>query len=388
MHIPSLTKKNHLLTGPILSPPTTATPASPTKPSDRTSNLRQFFLRMIVMLTCATMANGAWAHIKWFKPFDISKAPRPIGEVLTGTFLFFYLGSVAFVYFFFLADRYAYKKGVLVKFDESLRIFDGLSIYIMRVAAGIFFLALWAYGFFANQISFLTPELKTTWSWVLWLQLAIGLCAISRHTVPLLGAGIFVLYFTAMSQFGIYHMLDYILFLGIGYFFMATSVTSGGWKKSGFIAMYALTGISFLWVAVEKFAYPQWTYPMLAESPELLLGIPPAPYMILAGFVEFVVVFLMLGAASVVTRIIALALQSIIVLAILKFGMIDAVGHLMIIAILFVMIVRGPTEARNILVLREKSAKMEAYFMTGLYFLAFVTAFILYYGLHYLCYGN
>jgi len=54
----------------------------------------------------------------------------------------------------------------------------------------------------------------------------------------------------------------------------------------------------------------------------------------------------------------------------------------MIIAILLVLFVRGPTSAREILVLREKSIWMETYFMTGLYFLAFVLIFIAYYGLH------
>ena len=114
------------------------------------------------------------------------------------------------------------------------------------------------------------------------------------------------------------------------------------------------------------------------------MGMGPELYMIVAGYVEVMIIFTLLGAASVVTRIIAFAFQALFVLAIFKFGMIDAVGHLMIIAILFVLVVRGPTEARKILVLETKSPQMEAYFMTGLYYLAFVNAFLLYYGLHYL----
>ena len=79
--------------------------------------------------------------------------------------------------------------------------------------------------------------------------------------------------------------------------------------------------------------------------------------------------------------------MSIFVLAVLQFGVVDAIGHLMIVAILFVLIVRGPTSARDMLVLPDKSLFTEAYFMTGLYFLAFVMIFILYYGIHYLSYG-
>jgi hypothetical protein len=354
----------------------------------KSSRLTHFFLRLTVLLTCSSMANMAWAHIKWFKPYNINEAPLPIGQVLTKTFICFFIGSVVFVYLFFMADRYAYKKGILVKFDESLHVFDNFSIHIMRICGGIFFLTLWCYGYFNNQMSFMTPELKTDMPWVLWLQLVIGLCAFSRYTVAALGAGIVVLYVTAAYYYGIYHMLDYIIFVGVAYFYIATTIPNPGWKKSGFIVMYAVTGICFLWIAMEKFAYPQWTFPLLTENPDLLMGLPQEPYMIFAGFVEFVIVFLLLGAASVVTRLIALVFEAIFVLAIFKFGLIDAVGHLMIIAILFVMIVRGPTDARGILVMREKTAKMEAYFMTGLYYLAFVNAFLLYYGLHYIFIGN
>jgi hypothetical protein len=109
--------------------------------------------------------------------------------------------------------------------------------------------------------------------------------------------------------------------------------------------------------------------------------------MTLAGFVEFGVAFLLLGAVSVVARPVALGLQGVFVLAIFKFGAIDALGHLMIIAILVVLVVRGPTSAREILVLKEKSVWMEAYFMTGLYCLALDLMFVAYYGLHRLYFG-
>jgi hypothetical protein len=87
-------------------------------------------------------------------------------------------------------------------------------------------------------------------------------------------------------------------------------------------------------------------------------------------------------------RLVSLGAMTIFILAVFKFGIVDAVGHLMIVAILFVLIVRGPTDARNMLVLPDKSVFTEAYFMTGLYFLAFVMIFILYYGLHFIVFGR
>ena len=114
------------------------------------------------------------------------------------------------------------------------------------------------------------------------------------------------------------------------------------------------------------------------------MGMSPQFYVVLAGFVEFNITFILLGSASIFSRIIALGLQCVFVLAIYKFGLIDAIGHLLITAILLILVVRGPTPARALLVLSDKSLWTEAYFMTGLYVLAFNVMFIAYYGLYFL----
>ncbi len=353
----------------------------------RNSRLVQLRWFVSAGLLAALAAGDAGAHVKWFTEFDGAKPPLPIGDVLTKTFIGFFIASVVLTYFFFVGDRYAYKKGWLVALDERLRLFDALSINIMRGAAAVFFVSLFAYHQFTGVSFFLTPELKTTAAAVPWIHLGLGLLALWGPATPLVGVGILGLYGASVEHYGIYHLIDYLVFLGIAYFFLVTRIEKGGWRKSGFIVLYALMGLTLLWASVEKWGYPQWTYPLLRKDPSLLMGMEPYPYMVLAGFVEFNVIFLLLGAASIVTRLIALGLEAVFILAIFKFGLIDAVGHLMIIAVLFVLIVRGPTDARSILVLPKKTIWMEAYFMTGLYYLAFVTVFLLYYGLHYLYYG-
>jgi hypothetical protein len=257
----------------------------------------------------------------------------------------------------------------------------------MRICAGVFFISLGLWHVKFGESFYLTPELKTQLAYVPWLQLVLGLCALSRYTMPVTGIGIFFLYGAALRHYGVYHMLDYPIFLGIGYFFLVANIRRGQWMKSGFVVLFALTGLTLVWAAIEKFAYPQWAYSILQNNSAMLLGMSPGLFLTASGFVEFNLAFVVLGATSVVARIVALGLQSIFVLAIFQFGVVDAVGHLMIIAILFVLVVRGSTDARNMLVLRDKSVWTEAYFMTGLYALAFVMMFILYYGIHYLSYG-
>lgn len=342
---------------------------------------------LIIGFALACAPGEAGAHVKWFVDFDNAKPPLPISDVITKTFIGFFIASVAVTYLFFVGDRYAYKKGYLVALDERLRNSDTLSIHIMRSAAAAFFVSLFLYYWFTGTSFFLTPELRTASPIVPWVHLALGLCALSRYTAPLVGVGMLGLYAASVRQYGLYHMLDYLIFLGIAYFLLAATIKKRYWRRSGFIVLYALMGLTLLWASVEKWGYPDWSYPLLRRDPSLLMGMDPYPYMVLSGFVEFNVIFLLLAAASIVTRIIAVGLDAIFVLAIFKFGIVDAVGHLMIIAILLVLVVKGPTEARNILVLREKSVWMEAYFMTGLYYLAFVTIFLMYYGFHYLYYG-
>jgi hypothetical protein len=342
-----------------------------------------------LLLCLLFFASAAHAHVKWFAASAIpSEMPRPIGDVLTEpVFIRLLLISLAAMYVFFLVDRLALRKGVMAELDARLRKLDLPSIWIMRVCGAIFFVALAGWHFVNGTSFYLTPELRTSAPWVPWLQLAIGLCALSRATVPITGIGMLLLYAAAVVDYGVYHLIDYMIFLGVAYFYLVTR-QPGAWCRSGFIVLFAATGLTLTWAAIEKFAYPQWTYPILTAKPGMLMGMDPMTYMILAGFVEFNITFVLLGAGSMLGRFIAFGLQAVFILAIFEFGPIDAIGHLMIIAILFVLFFRGPTDARNMLVLNDKAMWTEAYFMTGLYTFALVMMFLAYYGLHHVVYGN
>jgi hypothetical protein len=344
------------------------------------------------MLSLLGSATAAWplaaqAHVKWFAEYDLNKPPLPVGEVLTGQFLYIFLISIVWMYLFFWLDRYALRKRILEDALRRYTVSEPVAFAVMRLAALIFFAGVGIYGI-SGQEFFLTPELKTGSRWVPWLQFGMSLCALHRRTVPLIGLGIAVLYAAAITQYGIFHLLDYLILLGVSYYFLAAAMSGPGWLMSRYVVLYATTGLTLLWAAIEKWGYAIWTYPLLAREPDLLMGFVPATYMMLAGFFEFNVTFMALSSASLMSRVVSLALVSIFLLAIIKFGMIDAVGHLLIIAILFVLIARGPTKARSFLVLEQKSLWTEAYFMTGLYILAFVMTFIAYYGFHFLAYGN
>ena len=345
------------------------------------------WLSCLMLLAGSVGSGSAHAHVKWFSEYDLKKPPLPIGEVLTGQFVYFFLSSVLLIYAFFWVDRYVLRKRILQDVLRRYTVSEPVAFMILHYGAFVFFAAVSAYGMLV-QAFFLTPELKTDQRWVPWLQLGMALCALHRRTVPLIGLGIAGLCIAAVKQYGIFHLLDYQILVGVAYFFLAAAMPGPGWLMSRYIALYASTGLMLLWAAVEKWGYASWSYPLLAREPNLLMGFEPYTYMVLAGFVEFNLTFMLLSSASLLSRAVALGFGSVFALAIFKFGMLDAIGHLPCIAVLFVLAVRGPTEGRNFLVLEQKSLWTEAYFMTGLYVLAFVLVFIAYYGLHFLAYGN
>lgn len=352
--------------------------------AQKASSLLSWILPWLLLLPMTQ----AQAHVKWFAQFDISKPPMPIGDVLTRTFIWFFIWSVVAIYLFFIVDRYVLHKGYLAEQDDAWKINDHQAIDIMRIAVAIFFFSLAAYSYFGHVTVLLTPELTTFNRIVPFVHLGIGVCALMHRTVPLVGAGILGLFVMSVAQYGAYHMTDYLIFIGMGYFFLVCTVRRWRWRKTGFVVLYKSTGVTLMWAAIEKFAYPEWTYPMLNDNPGMLMGMSPYVYMVLAGFIEFNVSFLMILSASVLARKIAIGLQAVFILAIFKFGMIDALGHFMVITILAILFMRGPTKrVRHAMVLKDKAIWVDAGLMTGFFLFSFVMVFLWYYGFHFYYYG-
>ncbi len=346
-------------------------------------NIRIGLLLFLLFSLGILFPADAWSHVKWFFPYDLSNPPLPVGDVFTPTFVNLYLLSVIGIYGFFWVDRYLFRKQFLVDQLARYSVNAEQSFWILRISVSVFFVSLFLLAFTGTEF-LLTPELHTTNPVVRFLHLAIAGFALYRPTTPLIGLGIFVLYGLAIEQYGIFHMLDYLIFLGVGVYFLLSGLKGREWAKVRYVTLFASTGLTLLWASVEKWGYPHWTYPLLQYDASLLMGMSPQFYMVFAGFVEFNITFILLSSASIFSRIIALAFQGVFILAIFKFGLVDAIGHLLIIAILFSLVVRGPTTAREFLVLSDKSLWTESYFLTGLYVLAFNVLFIAYYGLYFL----
>ena len=280
----------------------------------------------------------ASAHIKWFAPYDVAQSPVPIVGVMTAHFLLVLAGFVLLVFGGFMLDRIVSRSRPRI---AGLQRREEAEERVMRAGTGAFFMALFAMGGII-----LTPELRTDAGWTGWLQFGIAASMVSARTCVLGAIGIVALYAYGIALYGVFHLSDYPMFLGIAAYMALTSSTSPRLRSQRMPILYATVCGSLMWGAVEKWAYPQWTFPLLDARPYLTLGIPPGDFMVVAGFVEFALAFYILTGLGLL-RLGIFGLGLIFVAAIVDFGKLDAIGHLPIIVSLVAMFLHGPTRLHH-----------------------------------------
>jgi hypothetical protein len=335
-----------------------------------------------VGLAAATALSALWplpaeAHVKWFAPYIVGAAPRPITDTLTNTW--FWL-AVALVLFFFVVTRLVEKSAigetVLLGMDRVAKpVWTRLDDFV-RAVIGAFFIAIFAVGGV-----YLTPDLKTPAEWVSWLQLLIAFGVFSRRTMPLSAAGI-ILWVLALTGYDLFHLLDYLA-LGVavaGYLVLA-SMKDEKWRKHRFEVLRWGVAIALMWSSLEKFAYPDWFYPLVAEKPFLTFGMPRDVFIPMAGVAEFTMGFGLLW-TPLVRRLSAVALFIIFNAAVYPFGRIDLIGHALIMAIIIAIAADPERELHFVPMIRKSLAGVPGGIAAAL--IIFMTG---YWGLHYAFYG-
>lgn len=149
---------------------------------------------------------------------------------------------------------------------------------LYRAGTAAFFVMLFVLG---NVI--LTPELLTGSPIIPWLDAAIALGMFWRSTMVLSAAGIAALYAYGVLAYGIFHLLDYPIFLALAaYLALAAARVQIGNFRPIDVARWGVA-VTLMWAATEKWAYPQWSYPVLDAHRELCLGLSSPDYMCAAG---------------------------------------------------------------------------------------------------------
>jgi hypothetical protein len=333
---------------------------------------------LLTALATFAAATPAQAHVKWFAPYIVGAPPQPIGATLVNGW--FWTG-IALVLLFFLATRAVEKSSIGETILQGMdRITDPLWKRLdefVRVVIAAFFVAIFAVGGI-----YLTPDLKTPAEWVSWTQLLIAGLIFSRKTQPLAAFGIIGLWLLALRDYDVFHLLDYLaLGVGVAAYLVLEASSNPEWRKHRFEALRWGVAIALMWSSLEKFAYPDWFYPLVEEKPFLTFGLPRDVFIPMAGVAEFTLGFGMIW-TPLVRRLSAVALFVIFNAAVYPFGRTDLIGHALIMAVIVAIAADHTREVHFLPGLKRRLAGVPAGLTAAI--VIFVTG---YWGLHIAIYG-
>jgi hypothetical protein len=284
---------------------------------------------LLAVMVNAVLAGSASAHVKWFCAYNIAGQPISLKNVLCLDFEFLAGLSVLLLMSGCLAEGTFLGAAILGAMDRATRNVRDHTELLIRAACGFFFVAIWAFGGIL-----LTPELKTDSNIVGAIQLAIAAGMLSRRTMPLSAIGIAVLFAIATWQYGIFHLADYPVFLGIAGYLALVGLQRDFFGARPIDVVRWTAGMTLMWASVEKWAYPEWSFPLLSAHPEMTMGLDPMFFMRAAGAVEFALAFALMW-TPLVRRVAAIILAGMFISAVFTFGKVDLIGHTLIVAGLF-----------------------------------------------------
>jgi hypothetical protein len=293
----------------------------------------------LALLIDAMLTETASAHVKWFCAYNVSGQPVglenvlcPDFELLTGlSILALMTGSVL--------EGTPIGDAMLHAIDRATRLVRGNIETIFRAGTAFFFIAIWGVGGIL-----LTPELKTDSTIVAALQLGIAVGMLSRRTMPLSALGIVVLFDIGVWNYGVFHLADYPIFLGVAAYLAMVGGQTTFFGARPIDVLRWTAGVTLMWASIEKWAYPEWSYPLFIQHPEMTLGFSSDFFMRAAGAVEFALAFSLMWTA-LVRRVGAVMLAAMFVSAVPEFGKIDLIGHSLIVVALVGIIVDDASKA-------------------------------------------
>jgi hypothetical protein len=271
----------------------------------------------------------AHAHVKWFSTFEVAEQPRLLDGVLINLEFEKLVGLAIFLLMLgCVLERTVVGTALLRALDRVTSGLQSNTEILIRAVCGFFFVTLWT-----MEGILLTPELKTTMAWSPWLQLAIASGLIWRRTMPLSAVGIVVLYALAVRDYGVFHLADYPIFLGIAAYLFLVGVQRDLFGVRPVDVARFSVAITLMWASIEKWAYPEWSFPLFIEHPALTLGFDDEFFMRAAGVIEFTLAFSLLW-TPLVRRSAAIILAGMFVAATFEFGKLDMIGHAPIVVVL------------------------------------------------------
>lgn len=303
------------------------------------------------------------AHVKWFTRSK-DDSVIAISELNTTAFWFLLALSVITLALIVYIDRALEKSKLFIRFNHFLENYSDRATVILRVFTGASLLLSW------QADSMIAPELKITLGAAGWYQFILALALLTSFTTPLAGLGMIGLYFYAITQYGFFHMLDYLVYPSIGYFLLVAEMKNQKIAQTRIPALYIGLGFSLCWAALEKIFFPHWGLDVLRQQPQLTMGLPHDFFLMSCAFVELCLGYLLI--IGVLQRPLALTITFVFFTTSAFFGKTEVIGHTILHGALLVFAIIGnghyyptPIEFHNRLGLRSLFAAVNFVLLIG-----------------------
>ncbi|MFZ3578294.1 DoxX family membrane protein [Virgibacillus sp. DJP39] len=270
------------------------------------------------------------AHVKWFT--EVQPEKESIENILSPLFMLCaFLAAIILAVLPQLLPN-VMEIPVAKKIDGKLDQYRVYSRYILKYGTALTLIIQ------VLSRSLFAPEfvLVETWEIILvWITIIFLLIPV--HYTTKVGAFLLlILFINALSDVGIFHMLDYGFYLAI---ILVLFIGKTKYENWGFPFLYLGTGLSLCWVAVEKWVYPSMSIDIIQNHGVPTFGFAPEVFIVLAAFIEFVVGYLLV--VGVLNRILAFVLTLIFISTTMLFGYTEIIGHFMIHIVLIIFIIEG-----------------------------------------------
>lgn len=290
-------------------------------------------LLLIAWAVLGIMPSSVLAHVKWFADFSFLDRPLSFQEAITPLVIGFAIAAAIAMTATVFIDTKLEDLSIYQRLREWLNGHRDQGTLILRIGMGVTFLLSW------QADTLLAPYLETQ-PLLGWVQFILVLLLLFPQTTPIAGFGTIILWLIGVQQFGIFYMLDYIAFVGIGTWLLLSQAKSENTRELGIPALYFTVGFALAWLAMEKIIYPEWGFDILQQNPQLALGLPPEFFVIGAAFVEFTLGYLLI--IGLLGRPLSLVITLVFFSTTLIFGKVEIIGHTHLHAALLVFLLYGP----------------------------------------------
>jgi hypothetical protein len=238
-------------------------------------------MKLLFSLFLLIFSEISHAHVKWFSDYSFESAPLKLTQVFGPYFWGLFLLSVISLPIIVWLDKVADKSNTYNTVNHYLDQYADQGPIIMRVAMGAVLLMSW------QNDSIIAPEISIPSAIWGWGQFLLALLLLFRSTTFITGLGIVFFWFYGISQQGLFHMLDYVVYPAVGLYLALSYVKNVRFKNLDLPILYSGLGFSLCWVAFEKILYPFWGLSVLAQAPALTMGLNHEFFLLACAFVEF-----------------------------------------------------------------------------------------------------